>query len=54
MLAEFFFVLLQSTRLTDGRTDGQTDRMAFAYRASHYMQLLGRKSTVSLSTHLAK
>jgi len=35
--AELFFILLQSMRLSDGRTDRQT-AFSWLYRALHYMQ----------------
>jgi len=36
--AEFSFVLSQFTRLTDGQTDGQTDRNLVTNTALHIMQ----------------
>jgi len=40
MQAQVYFVLSQSTRLTD--IDGQTDRKALQYRALHYAQWHGK------------
>ena len=45
MWAQVSFVLPQSTHLTDGQTDAQTDRrtaFSWLYRALHYTQFHGK------------
>jgi len=52
MLAQGSSVSSQITRLTDGRTDRQTDgttAFSWLYRALHYIQSHGKKLTNSVS-----
>jgi len=42
-------VLSQCTRVTDGRTDGQTDRILIAIPRLHYMQRGKKKKTTTVA-----